>query len=279
MSKIAVVLHLYHVDLADEFRNYFKKFTVPYDLYISTSKGNTSNVLNVFPQATIVEGENIGMDFYPFTSIFHKEIMQYDLVLKIHSKKSGHNPHLKGWRSHLLNNLLYDTNDIIDMFESDETIGLLYPSTYHAVIRSMEWSINFPDAQSLLSTIGIPIDIITENKLPDYSAGSMFWFRPQALHQLFNGAITANTYKTLGKLTVWVDGHPLDGDASHALERIIGAICKYNKYRIQNYTPLPSCNAAELMARKLYSIVVDDEIVKELFVRRLMEQIKKLDKD
>ncbi len=85
-KSIAVVCHLFNLDLADEFICYFGNIPIPYDLYISTTKGNEDLVKEIFNtndnqgNLHVFSFENKGRDIGPFIEIFKRFLYKYDLV-------------------------------------------------------------------------------------------------------------------------------------------------------------------------------------------------------
>ena len=94
-KTIAIHLHLYYVDLLEEFFEYFTNMPYKFDLYVSCKEGSDikaithkfkklKNVGKVDVRYTI----NRGRDIAPLYVQFGAEIEKYDYFLHIHSKKS-----------------------------------------------------------------------------------------------------------------------------------------------------------------------------------------------
>lgn len=250
MVKVAVIIHLFHDDLIYEFYDYFKQFNVTHDLYISAQVGKTDIIKGVFPHATIIEVENVGTDFYPFTSVFNDIIKTYDLVLKIHTKKTEYLDDFQGWRHHLLNNLMCNPTKIVELFEDNPNLGILYPDTYYKLLNSVAWGSNYENALEVLKLIDVPSTVINSRVVPSYPVGSMFWFRPRALIQIIDGNITKSTYQTYNGFHVKIGDRIVDGSIAHALERLVTVIAIFNGYEFKLHTPIHSCTLRKLLFYK-----------------------------
>lgn len=230
-KKIAVVLHLYYVDLIEEFITYLNNIPLQFDLYISTPIEHVLSVKKKFSSLqnvnnlTVKDAPNIGFDIAPFISFFQKDSMNYDLVLKIHGKKSIHNPGHSKWRRHLLDNLLGSdeiVKSIISEFYQNKDIGVVLPKTYSGVDRyNVEdpWRNNWLNSLKLADRLNI--HIVKDRKV-DFPSGSMFWFRPEALKPLFDLNLKLTEFNP--------GGNSLDGTLAHAIERLFLLICKKGEY-------------------------------------------------
>ena len=230
--KLAVVIHFFYEDLIHEILSYLDNIDTGFDLIITTSKEcypSIKEATNQFNRGIckIFITENIGKDIGPFLTTASKEIMTYDLVCKIHTKKSKHDPELRYWRKHIFHNLL-GSNDIIQQilfeFKHDSTLGMIYPILPPSLVKIMfagrGWAKNWTYSQNLLKTLGIQVE--PWNEFLEFPAGSMFWFRPKALEPLLELEFSPSDFE---------DGQILDGSLSHAIERIFSLVV-----RKQNFT-------------------------------------------
>ena len=192
IPRIAVVLHLFYWDLVDELADHIANIPFPFDLYVTATEGIYSQAFSYFnhrfPQASVnvVEVENRERYIGPFLTKFSSRYYDYDLICKVHTKKSPHAPNLSGWRMFLLDRLLgSDTQirEVVDEFDRDPELGLIYPTYYPEVQSSISWGPNRHIVRDLLSWLEIGFDAASFCNFP---AGSMFWFRPQALSTLID---------------------------------------------------------------------------------------------
>jgi lipopolysaccharide biosynthesis protein len=241
VPRVAVVLHLYYWDLVDELADYIANVPFPFDLYVTATEG-------VFPQAfsyfnhrfprvavNVVEVENRARDIGPFLTKFTSRYSDYDLVCKVHSKKSPHAPSLSGWRGFLLDRLLgseAQIREIVNEFDRDPKLGLLYPTYFPEIQSSISWGRNRDLMQELFSWLEIDFDPASPCVFP---AGSMFWFRPKALSTLIDFEFLMEEFpEEIGQT---------DGTLAHAIERGFLIVVEHNGYRHKAIDLLPSAEA------------------------------------
>ena len=228
--KLAFVCHIHYTDLADELIKYLQNISQPFELFISTSQKNVNYLQNKFNnklpkiKTNILEHSNRGRDIAPFLSILKNKLMNYDLVCKIHTKKSNHDINLKGWRKYLWDNLLGNsliTNKIIHEFIENEKLGIVWPVSFpyitHLGLES-GWGSNQNSFQNLeTAKKHFPeLDLGNANSIFDFPQGSMFWFRPKALKLL--------TYKDISAHHFAEEDKQIDHTLAHAIERLFGII-------------------------------------------------------
>ena len=201
--KIGVVAHFFYAQQAQEIVGLLKNIPFKFDLYVSSSpiahKAIQSLLTEAFPdqQVTIRIVENRGFDIAPFVCEFKDYYASYDLVLKIHTKRSLHAKWLKDWGEYLLKNMVGSTDivqSIIKMFQDDEKLGIVYPEIippFKEFLIRDPWQENWPLCCDLSSRLGLSI---RKNQQPDFPAGSMFWFRPKSLEPLFKLGLTVSDF-------------------------------------------------------------------------------------
>jgi lipopolysaccharide biosynthesis protein len=210
----AVVLHLYYPDLWDEIRGYLDLLADDFDLFVSlcpdTGAGFDARIREDFPDAEIRYFENRGRDIGPFVEFLREgRLARYELVCKIHSKKSPHRGDGDRWRGTLLHQLLGApeiVSEIRDVFRRDPEVGLLGPA--NQLDRSLEsWGSNRERMHALAERLGLP----DEEVALEFFAGSMFWFRPAAFARLAELGLRLEDFEE--------EQGQLDGALHHALER------------------------------------------------------------
>ena len=97
-GRIGLHVHVFHPKLAPEFAGYFLNMPFPYDLFVSVPNKEAadacSRVFSGLPlceQLKIEIVPNRGRDIAPLFCTFGKELMKYDFIAHLHSKKSGNN--------------------------------------------------------------------------------------------------------------------------------------------------------------------------------------------
>ena len=111
-SRVAVVLHLFYADQLALFLAYLSKIPGSFDCFVSVKPGDMDRVavalktlrnlrsleVRVFP--------NVGRDMAPLFVGFASELTGYELILKLHGKKSPHDQRLSDWLSSSLRGLM-----------------------------------------------------------------------------------------------------------------------------------------------------------------------------
>lgn len=223
-NKIAVMCHIYYIDIWPEIKNNLNQLGFEFDLYVSLCIDNPSielEILRDYPSARISKVENRGSDFGGFfesLNLIFNNNLKYDWILKIHSKKSKLINERKGesWRKNLYTKLIIDAKSkIINNFSNDE-IGMIGDKRYLIGMSSF-------DNKAGKNVNAEKIDILRRRfNVNDFTlkffAGSMFWMRFDLLEQVFKeNRITSNDFEL---------GHLPDGTMAHAMERFIANIVR-----------------------------------------------------
>ena len=215
-KKIAVHLHLYYVDLADEMIAYLKNIPANFDLYISVIDQDCNTIAKRFkggiPLLDSVKVKNVpnrGRDLAPFLLTFGKELLKYDYCCHIHSKKSLHSNILKGWRKYLLSNLLGSSEQVTGILNLLMRDGkFVFPQSYQYTSDITNWGGNFQIACDFFAGKGLSIE---KYQIVEFPQGTMFWCR-------------SNCLKRLMELNLQLTDFPeepieTDGTLAHVLER------------------------------------------------------------
>jgi hypothetical protein len=219
--KIAVHIHIYYIDVAEEFLKYLSNIPSKFDLFITyCNKDHLKKIEAIFcmeniDRLEIIEVENIGRDIAPLFINLKDSIFSggYDVIGHFHSKKSSEVSIDMGerWRRYLLDNLMghpIRLNQLLNQF-NNPTIGLIFAEDSYSV----DMASNQKYADELCEKMNIP-------KVEDsfvFPLGTMFWARPDALKPIFN----CNFEKFLQKEPI-----PYDGSYLHAVERLLPHLAK-----------------------------------------------------
>lgn len=229
--SIAVHLHLYYVDLLDEFFSYFNNIPYTFDLYVSCKGGSDiAAITDKFKKLKHVnkvdvrETINRGRDIAPLYVQFGRDIEKYDYFMHVHSKKSlftGTEQY--GWRQFNLDCLVGSEETVkrvFALFESDKRIGLFYPETFGEMhLIAQDWLANAYNGRKLLESFGIEFD----DGLFNYPVGSFFWAKMDAVRPLFDRQFKYEDFPEEAGQT--------DGTIAHALERVIAFVTRSRGYR------------------------------------------------
>ena len=225
-QRVALVMHLFYMDLLEESLHYASSMPEEADLYIFTcSQDKAEKISGCFQSLRnskeIRVTENRGRDVGSFlveTAALQKK---YDLICFYHDKKSGHiYPHLSG------SSFAYKTaecvlssgeyvQNVIDLFEKNPYLGMISgPTPNHATLLNRlgkEWDTNYFLAKDLAAElkIRVPMD---QDHVPAIGLGDVFWYRTKAMMPMFRKEWT---YEDFPEEPIGVDGTIL-----HAIERV-----------------------------------------------------------
>lgn len=224
-ERIGIMAHVFFVELFPELCGYVGHVPLPLQLLVSvTSEEARAAVLaerhllgeRVDLRVKIVP--NRGRDIAPLLLAFREEMMELDLLLHVHTKKSSYiaSPLFgEHWRRYLLDGLLGSearVRAILAQFAADAGVGMIYPETYPGLpYWAHSWLSNRAQAEALLARLGFS-QVDFAQYIP-YPAGSMFWARVAALRPLLDLGLT------------WADFPEEQGQTDqtlhHALERCL----------------------------------------------------------
>lgn len=231
--SIAVHLHLFYTEMADEFCQYLANIPTAFHLFLSVpeGRGNACELADHFrsklahcSHVTAVNTVNRGRDIAPFLVTFGSALLSYDVVLHLHTKRSPHSPKHAGWRRYLLHHTLGNSSvvaQIISAFQADTALGLIQPP-YHPEVRSQpKWGDNRRRVSEALNRLGLSY---TGDTCPDFPAGSFFWARTDALRPLLDGGFALEEFDEEAGQT--------DGTLAHGIERLFGLVPLLRGYTV-----------------------------------------------
>jgi GT2 family glycosyltransferase/glycosyltransferase involved in cell wall biosynthesis len=219
--KIAIIVHIYYLELWPEISRYLLSVSTEFDLHITCSErleeAVRESVQKIFPGAEIHIFPNQGMDILPFIQLIPElKIRGYELVCKLHTKK-GVEPLGQTWRRHLLESLVGCSeivSEIVQTFSADQSLmiagpSLLYISARTVMYENKKWL-------DMLAKTAFSLESLPEDW--GFFAGSMAWFRVDALIPL------ASAVNQTVRSVEFVDkcAPNSDGSFPHALERALG---------------------------------------------------------
>lgn len=228
VPRFAVILHLYHEELAGDFRSYLEQIPYDLDLFISARhKVAQAAIQQTFASWTRGRIEirifpNRGRDIAPKLLGFRDVYDQYQYVLHLHSKKSTHNNVLFFWRHFLLENLLGTpqvVESVFEVFERNPHIGIVASQHFEPMRHWVNWGGNFELASGLAQRMGMTLDA---DDVLDFPSGSMFWTRSAALKPLLDLNLTFEDFPE--------EDNQIDGTLAHAIERLYFYVCEHAGY-------------------------------------------------
>lgn len=229
---VAVHLHLYYPDLIGEFCRHLRNIPVNFALFVSVpeGRGDLEYIRTILrervPHATTIIVRSVinrGRDIAPFVVEFGKDLLKFDVILHVHSKKSPHSRKTATWRRFLLHYVLGNpavVSQVLSAFHTDPRLGAFFAPYHPEVPGQPHWGANRRRVEDLLSRLGLRLE---EDLCPDFPAGSFFWARSEALRPLLDAHFKTDDFEE--------EPLAIDGATPHAIERMLGLVP-----RLRNFT-------------------------------------------
>lgn len=223
--RIAAIVHLFHEELAAEFKNYLSNVPGRLDVFISTVDQHRAALIEeVFSEWSKGSVEvrvtpNRGRDIAPKLIGFADVYARYDYVLHLHSKRSDHASVLALWRHYLLENLVGNADvvgSILTLFETQPQLGMVAAQHFGPIRHWLNWGGNLPTATHLAERMGIALRADAPLDCP---TGSMFWARPAALRPLLALQLAFEDFPE--------EAGQKDATLAHAIERLYFHVCEH----------------------------------------------------
>jgi len=231
-TKIAIVAHVFYIDLWSEIATYLHGLNLAYDIFVSVpetmSEDEIKKIFDTHPHAKVYMTENRGRDVLPFLqvmSIMHPDSYQY--ICKLHTKKTGNSPLGQTWRKLLYFDLLGSqklVSAIITLFDNDDSIGIV--TGKNTILDSERYAYGNNKKIDLLAK---KLEIIYDQNYL-FPAGTMFWIRASLLRPMVDLFIN-------NQLEFEEEKGQKDDTLAHAIERFFGIMTQANKQKI---APSPS---------------------------------------
>lgn len=238
--RIAAAVHIFYDDMTDELLDRVTWLPSTVDLYVTTPDDERAERIRARiaerADATISRSEvrvlpsNRGRDQSAFYVALRDVILSddYDLIVKIHSKKSVQDGATVGrfFKKQQLGNLLHSRGyaaNIVRMFQREQGLGVVFPPTIHIGHPTLggAWFGNRDRAAELAAEAGIsvPLDEIS----PLAPMGGMFIARPAALRRMLHREWSFDDYPPEDEYG--------DGALSHVQERLVAYAAAEDGYR------------------------------------------------
>lgn len=244
-TKIGMHVHLHNITLADHLVRYLQEFPVSFDLYVSiTDSAYTRTAAHLFsrsfvPRAnvTVIPVQNRGRDVAPWILGMRPYQAGYDLFCHIHAKESTHFDFGSEWRTYLFDNVIRSDSarEIIGIFQKFPDLGCVFPPIFEK-LRSFMVAGDIPPeglehevdlAAALLRRMGLRGELCRSELF--FSAGTMLWYRPQALRQLFSLDLRLEEFPE--------EPVGVGGTLAHALERLPAVVAARNGFAVKSLAP------------------------------------------
>ena len=225
--RTAVLLHLYHDELADDLMDRVDLLPGDVDVIVTTTgeakRASIEARLAARPRQYTHEvrvvasnkGRDISALLVGCADVLADE--SYDIVVKLHGKRSLQDDvNASAWfRRHLFDNLLPSAGaaaELYDWFASDPQLGIVVPPVIHMYYPTMghAWLGNRHLAEGLADRLGLSVPF--DEHTPVAPFGSMFVARREALAPWLSLNLTWDDFP---------DGTDyVDGTLAHAVERM-----------------------------------------------------------
>ncbi len=228
-GKFAVVIHLYYVDNWPLFKH--KLELLPdgaYDVFITIPEKNEyfgKEILQDFPDARIIKVPNRGRDVLPFIKVAQAlQGLDYNTVLKFHSKKSTHRQDGQDWLESMLDQIIPEDPKALGRVlkaVGRQNFGVLGPADVYYPL-----TINFPANGKHMTKVMSEVfnrhttELVLQQKRKEYGffGGTMFWVNLDAIRPLLS----------YGVARFEAEAGQIDATFAHALERAFCVVPEVN---------------------------------------------------
>lgn len=235
--KVALVMHLYYMDLLDQTLGYVKSMPANSDIILTVDSTEKAEVVKQhiadLPYHTEIRViQNRGRDVSAFLIGGGKSLFNYDYVCFVHDKKVTQlSPQSigDGFRYKCFENTLATkayVSNVINLFEQNPRLGIAMPTPPnhgdYFPNYTFTWGPNYQGTKDYLNKqldIHVPLDPNQEAVAP---LGTMFWFRPEA----FIGLLDKNwEYEDFPP-----EPNDIDNTVLHYIERAYAYVAQSNGY-------------------------------------------------
>ena len=226
-NNIAIIIHIFYIDIWQELLEYLHALNMPYDLYVTVPENMAEADIMVLiennPKITVYMVENKGRDVLPFLQVVNIiGTNTYKYICKLHTKKTDESALGNVWRKLLYFDLLGSNktvNTILDLFDKNLDIGII--TGKNTILNSQKYAYgNNSKIDMLAEKSSLKFD---ENYF--FAAGTMFWIRSELLETIIN-------LFEKNELIFEIEKGQKDNTLAHALERFFGIICQVNGKKI-----------------------------------------------
>jgi len=215
--SVGVVLHLFYPELLQEIIEQIALIPEKFDLILTVTNLETGLFARsmirekLLLEPIVVTVENRGRDVLPFVHLINRGLLEnYEIVCKIHSKKSLYSEKGSQWRQEILTELLGTKSNLISIlneFRANPKIGIFGPSKTY-LTQPEYWGANRERLQSLAAKLRLTNGEVQLR----FFAGTMFWIRSEILKKLTALNLSSEDFEE--------EKGQQDGTLAHALERL-----------------------------------------------------------
>lgn len=237
--NLAIIIHVFYVDVFNNILSILNDQIFAFSkIFISCPKELNTEIEKLLNSTSIkyeiITVENHGRDILPFLKILPLVFEQgYDLVLKLHTKKSNHLNKNIPWGKVIFDKLI-SNNKIIkikQVFENYNDVGILGPEGH---ILSMH--LNYGGNPKRVKDICHKMGLINEDLKGFYFvAGSMFYARKEVMEPIIDLGLDIDDFEE--------ENNQLDSTLSHAIERAFSCgLIKNNLHLVDSSSNIKQLN-------------------------------------
>lgn len=222
-NPLAAIVHLHYPEVLADLQAQLENLqAVGCDLYFTaTSASAAAQLRSSYPEAAVYLVENRGRDILPFIKVLAQlEGLNYQAICKLHGKKTVYRADGAQIRQELFSSLAGSAEQVATVarrFAEDPALGLVVPSKYLIEHSDHNMTYNHQPVADACRLMGLEF---AHDRFP---AGSMYWFRPEALARL--RAIEPEAFDLERGLC--------DGTMPHAIERVIALLVRQEGYSVE----------------------------------------------
>lgn len=236
-TAVAIVVHIYYADLIDDMITLCAELLPCFDFFFTTDTLEKRRIIeerikhldSKFVEIRLVEnrGRDVSSLLVGVKDIVHK----YKYICFVHDKKTsyvGKKIEGEGFAEKCIKNVLYNKafcENVIDLFEKNPRLGIAFPpEPNHASFFSVlgnEWSYNYEITKEIAKKLCLE-RYLNEKKEAIAPLGTCFWFRTEALEQLFQMDWKYEDFPP--------EPNGIDGTVLHACERIYAYVAQGRGY-------------------------------------------------
>ena len=217
---IAVHMHVYFLDLLPELLCHTQNIGQAFTCYVTTNSHEKATAIQILlehhpliKKSRVIVTPNRGRDIAPWIIEMAPYNARHQLFCHIHTKKSLHEPEMGNeWRRFLLTQVLGgegSVQQVLMAFEREPDLGIVIPPFYRPAVSPPfnEWD-DRARARQFFESLGIRE---LPPRHPVFSAGSMCWYRPKALSDLFQKGFSYEDFEQ--------ESNQVGGTVAHLIER------------------------------------------------------------
>ncbi len=235
---IAVHMHVYFLDLLPELLYHAQNISQAFTCYVTTDCGEKAEAIQLLLEQhplikshKVIVSPNRGRDIAPWIIEMGPYSDHHELFCHIHTKKSLHEPGMGNeWRRFLLAQVLgtkSSVRQILMAFNSEPGLGIVIPPFFRQAVSPPfnEWD-DRTRAKLFFESLGIKE---LPPRHPVFSAGSMCWYRPKALTDLFQQRFSYEDFEQ--------ESNQVGGTVAHLIERSLVYVAKNSGFGFRIIIP------------------------------------------